>query len=137
MDDRPQFISEFLVGIPQVDQEHSQLFDIAGDIYDSLGSNEAVAQAAARGAVARLLDYTATHFTSEEALMEAAGYPELEAHRLLHQQLLHQAHDMEMRVELGDRYLPADLSRFIHAWLVKHIQAQDKKFGAFMGAPKD
>lgn len=136
MDDRPRFDSKFLVGIPQVDQEHRQLFDIAGDIYDSLGSNEATAQAAARNAVARLLDYTATHFTSEETLMEAAGYPDLKVHRLLHQQLLHQAHDMAMRVELGDRYLPADLSHFIYVWLIKHIQAQDKRFGEFMAAPK-
>ncbi|CAB1368154.1 bacteriohemerythrin [Denitratisoma oestradiolicum] len=137
MDDRPQFISEFLVGIPLIDQEHRQLVDIAGDIYDSLGSNEVTAQAAARSAAARLLAYTVTHFASEEALMEAAGYPELEAHRQLHQQLLHQANDMAMRAELGDQYVPGDLSHFIYVWLVKHIQAQDKRFGEFMAARKD
>lgn len=137
MDDRPRFLSEFLVGIPQVDQEHRELIDIAGDVYDSLNNDDAAAQAAAQEAVARLLAYTNTHFASEEALMQAAGYPDLEAHQHLHRQLIKQAHDMAMRVELGDRYLPADLCQFIHVWLIKHIQAQDKKFGAFMAARKD
>ncbi|HTY03694.1 MAG TPA: bacteriohemerythrin [Rhodocyclaceae bacterium] len=131
MDSRPQFDSRFLVGIEQVDREHLRIFEIAGRVHDSLLDGGAAALDAARTAVAELLDYTETHFASEEKLMEAAGYPELSAHRGLHRSLLAQARDMEMRVELGERHVPVELNRFITRWLIEHIEANDKKFGAF------
>ena len=94
MDDRPQFDSKYLVGIDRVDREHRQLFEIAARVYDSLGASDEAAEAITDAAVIELLDYTVTHFASEESLMEEAGYPELESHRRQHQQLLAQARDM-------------------------------------------
>lgn len=132
MEQRPRFESRFLVGIEQIDREHRQLFEIAGKVYDGLGTSDADAKDAARDAITQLLDYTATHFASEEALMEAAAYPGLEEHRKLHRHLLSQAHDMEMRAEFDEQYVPVELSHFLYNWLVEHIHANDKKFGEYM-----
>jgi len=132
MDERPQFEPRFVVGIEQVDREHQRLFEIAGRVHDSLSADGDAALAAARAAVAELLDYTATHFASEETLMAAAAYPELASHQALHRNLLAQARDMELRVELGERQAPMELNRFICRWLVDHIEAHDKKFGEFV-----
>jgi len=131
MKQRPSFSDDFLVGIGKVDSEHRQLFEIAGRVYDHLNDPGEAAFAAARTAVAELIDYTATHFASEEVQMEAAGYPELAAHKELHRHLMAQVRDMEMRVEVGERYVPVELSRFLYNWLVQHIQTEDKKFGRF------
>lgn len=136
MQERPQFDSRFLVGIEQIDREHRRLIEIAARVHDGLAASGADAIAAARAAVAELLDYTATHFASEEALMAAAGYPELEAHRQLHRRLISQARDMEMRAEFGEQHVPVELSQFLYKWLVDHIMANDKKFGQFMAARK-
>lgn len=136
MDARPAFDARFLVGIEQVDREHRRLFEIAGRVHDNLAMDNATATSAAQTAVAELLDYTETHFASEERLMEAAGFPELEAHRQLHRNLIAQARDMEMRAEIGDRHMPVELNRFIYTWLVEHIMANDKKFGEFVAAQK-
>ena len=131
---RPQFDAKFLVGIEQVDREHGRLFEIAGKVYDALGAGGAAAIGATRAAVAELIDYTATHFASEEALMAAASYPELEAHRQMHRHLLSQARDMAIRAEFGEQYATVELSHFLYHWLIDHIQANDKKFGAFITA---
>ncbi len=134
MDDRPQFDPKYLVGIEQVDKEHQRLFEIFCTVHASLGARGAATEALTRKAVADLLEYAATHFASEEGLMEAASYPGLAAHRELHRQLLSQARDMEMRVESGDRYLPAELSQFLYKWLINHIEIHDRQFGDFMAA---
>lgn len=134
MDHRPTFDSRFLVGIDRVDQEHRRLFEIAGRVHDCLTTDNASAADAARTVVAELLDYTETHFASEEGLMEAAGFPELAAHRELHRNLIAQARDMEMRVELGERNMPLELNRFVYTWLIDHILDHDKRFGAFAAA---
>jgi hemerythrin-like metal-binding protein len=131
MNERPNFTDAFLVGVGQVDREHRQLFEIAGRVYDHLNDPGEAAFAAARAAVGELIRYTETHFASEEAQMEAAGYPELAAHKELHHHLLVQVRDMEMRVELGERYVPVELSHFLYNWLLQHIQTEDKKFGRF------
>lgn len=132
MEQRPQFDSKYLVGIEQVDREHRKLIEIAGKVYDNLAHDDAATIEATRNAVRELIDYTVTHFASEEALMAAAGYPDLAAHRELHRHLLKQVHDMEMRVAFGERYVPIELSHFLYNWLTKHIQADDRKFGEFM-----
>ena len=136
MNERPQFDPRFLVGIEQIDHEHRQLFEIAGRVHDGLSASTDEALAAARTATAELLEYTATHFASEEALMAAAAYPELEAHQALHRQLLSQARDMEIRAEFEEQLVPVELSRFLYNWLVDHIMANDKKFGAYMAGRK-
>lgn len=134
MDERPQFDAKFLVGVDQIDREHRQLFEIAARTYDCVRAGDATTQAGIRSSVAELIEYTATHFVSEEGLMEAAAYPELAAHRLEHEHLLSRAYDMEMRVEIGDQSMPMELPRFLYRWLTEHIEASDKKFGAFVAA---
>ena len=131
MDRRPQFEDRFLVGVEQVDREHRRLFEIAGRTYDSLGIDAAAGRGMIREAVAGLIGYTTTHFASEEALMAAAGYPELESHRRLHEHLLLRVRDMEMRVEIDDPTVAFDLTRFLYRWLVEHIETSDRKFGEF------
>lgn len=75
--------------------------------------------------------YTRTHFGHEEALMVAAGYPGVDAHRALHATLLAQATDMAMRIEFGDESGLLELAGFLNRWLIEHIQGQDCRFGAF------
>lgn len=136
MDERPRFDARFLVGIEQVDEQHRKLFEIAGRVYDNLNADGATAAKAAAEAVRELIQYTETHFASEEQLMQAAGYPGLGVHRELHENLITQVRDMEMRAEIGERQVPIELNRFIYNWLVDHIMANDKKFGAFVAARK-
>ncbi len=132
MDERPQFDAKYLVGVEQIDSEHRQLFEIVARVYDSLEATDDKAQSLIRDAVAELLEYTATHFTSEEGLMEQAGYPNLGAHRQQHEHLLSRARDMEMRIELDDKYVAVDLNQFLYRWLIEHIEASDRKFGEFL-----
>ena len=101
-------------------------------IQQALEQDGDTAQSEARRAVAELLEYTRTHFASEEALMEAAAYPALPAHRELHRELLLQVGEMELRVEVGEPSASLDLSRFLAKWLINHIQVADQRFGAFV-----
>ena len=137
MSEKLEFSDQYLVGIKLIDREHRRLFQIVADIQDSLGSGSDEAIAGAQKAVRELLDYTRTHFASEESLMATYNYPELEAHRQLHAELLGQVHDMEMRVELEGEMAALELSRFLVNWLTEHIQQTDKRFGAFVLAHGD
>ena len=132
MDDRLIFDARYVVGNEQVDREHQKLFEIAGKVYDSLALDIVVPMKEIRCAIAELIEYTKVHFNSEESLMATTGYPGLAEHRRLHEDLISQIKDFEMRVELGQRDTPVDLYEFLCNWLGTHIQARDKAFGAFL-----
>ena len=123
--------SQLLVGIPQVDREHQRLFDIVDEVEAALALPPVEATPALTHAVRELIDYTRTHFASEERLMQTAGYPALNEHLQLHRDLLAQVQDMELRLAVGDDAAALDLSRFLGNWLRTHIQTADRAFGHF------
>lgn len=130
-EERQTFDESCLVGIPQVDAEHRQLFAIIQRVEDALGCDDDLVQVLAFAAIQELIDYTRTHFASEEKLMRAAGYPRLEAHLGLHSVLLHTVDDMALRVEAGDPSTCLELSKFLFTWLIDHILLEDRSFAAY------
>lgn len=131
-----EFGANCLVGIDQVDTEHRQLFAIIQRVEDALGCEGDLVQVLAFAAVQELLDYTRSHFASEERLMRDAGYPRLEEHLHLHTHLLQTVDAMALKIELGDPGACLDLSRFLFTWLIDHILLEDRLFAEFyLGQP--
>ena len=127
-----QWNDSLKVNVAEIDKQHQKLVDMINSLHEAMRQGQG--NSVLGPLVSGLIDYTATHFASEEKLMEAAGYPMLDEHRKLHRHLLSQARDMEMRAEFGEQYVPVELSHFLYNWLIDHIQANDKKFGEFMAA---
>ncbi len=105
------------------DAQHQVLFEILDAIREP-GSGTAV--------LAKLRDYTETHFLLEERYMELLDYPGLAAHR--------QAHD-RFREEIGKALAdPADyddtfreiIATFLTEWLTRHVFGIDKDLEAFI-----
>ena len=131
MNQRPFLDAKFLVGVPHIDDEHRTLFRILGDVHDACQSSDPAAAQTVGSAVAALLDYTRTHFASEEAAMKAAAYPALAAHTELHQDLLARVRDFEIRAEFDEEFGPPELATFLYHWLANHILVEDKSFGEY------
>lgn len=128
-----QFGPQYETGIPSVDAQHAQLFRIAGDVEQALGLAPETGREAIARAVRDLIDYTRIHFTHEEALMDAAAYPQLAAHQQMHRDLLARVQEMEMRIDIDDESTSLDLSRFLARWLSEHILTADRDFATFSG----
>lgn len=131
MDERPFFEEKFLVGVKHIDRQHHQLFEILGKVHDALLANDPSAGPTISQAVVELLDYTHTHFASEEETMARAGYPALADHQELHSSLLTQVRELEIRTEFDSQFRPSELASFLYGWLADHILAEDKKFGDY------
>jgi len=124
--------AKFLLGVEDIDRQHRKLFEILGRVHDALLANDFSAGPTIRSAVAELLDDTHEHFASEEAMMEAADYPALTAHRELHLKLLAELRAIEIRAEFEAQFAPTELAAFLRAWLADHILAEDKAFTEFL-----
>lgn len=118
------------VGVKAIDEQHTILFDTINDLHAAMMKGQA--RTIIGELLCRLLTYTRNHFTDEERMMEAAGYPDLPQHRILHRNLTKQVEDYIARFEKGDLTLSTELAGFLSDWLKKHIQATDQSYGPCM-----
>ena len=113
------------IGIDVIDEQHRRIVDYINTLHDALEKDD---QQAVAGVFEDLVDYTLTHFTFEESLLEEAGYTYISAHKRLHQLFVRKLDGYKVRYEDGDKEALAELSRMLKAWLVNHIRHDDADY---------
>ncbi len=118
---------DYDIGIPEMDKQHMRLVDLINELYSSMktgGGSGAGVEKALKG----LVEYTKTHFSKEEHLMEQYGYPGLNTQRKMHQDLLEEVLDFKERYQKGEPGIESKLTKFLKDWLLKHIKGEDAKY---------
>jgi hemerythrin len=80
----------------------------------------------------RLVDYTKTHFTFEEGLMEDNGYPDFEAHKAKHRAMIAEVEAVLAEYEKDHDAAMRHASDYLHDWLINHINGTDKQYSSFL-----
>ncbi len=121
---------EYRVGVKQVDQQHRKLVNLVDELYEAMkmGKGSEGARRVLRG----LVDYTKTHFRTEEEFMKTHSYPGLLAHKREHEDLAKQAEELLYQVETGKLSVPIETGKFLKEWLSTHILGTDKKLGIYL-----
>lgn len=121
----------YSVGVDLLDQHHRQL---AG-LINQLG--ECTAERGLTESVGNVLDalvrYAEYHFRHEEALLEAAGYPDLDRHRGEHLAFCEIIADtcyIAMHGIIGID----DLLTYLTRWWKEHILLEDMKYRPLIGS---
>lgn len=126
-----EFKDDFKTGIPQIDEEHKRLFEIADEIYE-LKNDEFVHDKydRIRDILDELREYTNTHFAHEEEYMEAIGYSQMFMQKVQHDALRQQMAewDLDSLDENQDETIDKIL-QIVTDWLVAHILGYDKHIG--------
>ncbi len=121
---------QFSVGVDEIDRQHRALMDMANELKFELDGKRSFKTA--RRILKGLIDYTTTHFSYEEQLMDQTDYGEVEQHKALHKRLVEDVLKYNERVEHGDEEVMGELMSFIKGWLIEHIQKTDKKLGGHL-----
>lgn len=129
---------KYQLGVPQIDDQHRELFSRVTDFVETLrrpvGWEEKVEKV--NQTLNFMKDYVVTHFHDEEAYQRAIGYPELEAHRKIHNDMV------DYVVTIGEQYeqqgyqeqLMQQFAGKLLAWLINHVAAEDQRIAAFAKA---
>ena len=120
----------FSVGIPEIDEEHQQLFRCLDTINAALHS--AYSFSAAYQALETLSEYTRTHFRVEECLMRMMGYPGFEGHQAQHQSFIAELDSLREKMLRYDA--APDVSQFLTDWLLNHIRIADTDYADYFAA---
>jgi hemerythrin len=113
-------------GVPVIDEQHQELVSMFNLLTEAVKNN------APRKDIYRLIDdvisYSSLHFATEEMLMAEFGYPEIEAHKQKHRQLIQEALHLRRKLELAGE---EQFLEWFHHWpfanILAHIQYADNQ----------
>ena len=122
--------SAFDVGVDAMNQQHQILIGMMDKLYNQNSANIPKNQLIKN--VDELFLFVVKHFREEETFMASISFPNLEAHKKLHQNLLN---DLKI---LGDDFkqnheekLSSEFIIFLKFWLSTHIMGIDNKYGIY------
>lgn len=118
-----QWSSIIEVGLPDIDAQHRQLFELAATF---IGQGDEIR---IMKSLAILCDYAKVHLRDEEAMLVAIGYPDIEAHREAHSEfrrmlrgLLQDARTLTLD-QIANR-----VDHLINGWFFNHIMHVDVRY---------
>lgn len=120
---------DYSLGIEKIDKEHQTLFAALNAFYDGLrkkADKESLA-----GLIAGLVNYTKTHFASEENFMQQIGFPGIENHKKEHQAFIAKAEEFQKKQLEGKLMVSVEVTNFIKNWITHHIKTEDKQIMVF------
>lgn len=120
---------ELSVGDATIDDDHKGLIRLINQYEQVIAEHDA---RLLKETFKSLSDYAAAHFEREEKLMEAVCFPERRTHGDKHADLMRQVQDFHYQILCGEKLHVAEISRFLHDWLVNHVIQEDLKLGAYV-----
>ena len=125
--------SEYGLGIPDVDHEHRELFDLINELHARMFEPES--DTTVMDFLGELFSKISSHFALEEKLMRDGRYAELPAHKSDHERLLDEIRDLMDDYEDG-RYV--DVARFaveLERWFSVHFSTHDAALHRWSASP--
>lgn len=124
------------VGDAVIDSDHRRMMALIAELESAAaGQFDCHTFGATLSELARL---TAEHFTREEELQAAIGFPELDAHRASHDMLLKRLDAVQTHYADGCDEVRAGMIRTLGdslaTWLVVHITTSDMEFKPYVAA---
>lgn len=118
------------VQVPEMDQQHKKLIAIINELHEAMSNRRAANMI--DGTIARLVDYTKTHFGDEELFLQRINYPKLQAQKSSHVRFVDRINQFKAEYEKNQAVSAPEMMMFLKNWLTGHIQSDDAEYGKFV-----
>ena len=117
---------DYSVEIEEIDEQHKQLVALINKLYDALARKQQRDEIST--VLDELVDYTKVHFAVEECLMRIFHYPEYDAHKAIHDDIVGKVITFQSQYHAGNDKVGMELLMFLKDWLMDHINKVDKAY---------
>ncbi|HZX78229.1 bacteriohemerythrin [Lysobacter sp.] len=117
-------------GIDVIDTQHRRIVAMINELHHATLQND---PQAILDVIDELIDYTLSHFSFEEALMEDAGYTFSHAHKRVHDIFVRRVQEFQVRANTGED-VARELNALLSRWLLNHIRNDDANYVASVKA---
>ncbi|MDO3378720.1 bacteriohemerythrin [Geoalkalibacter halelectricus] len=122
----------FSVNVDKIDRQHQHLFRLFNQLQEAIIAKQG--QEALALIVDEMVDYTLTHFATEEKYMLAYDYPELADHKAEHEVFTGKALELQSRIRNDEFILSLEVLRFLSDWIAEHICTSDQRYSRHFNA---
>lgn len=120
----------YATGIVALDNEHRELVEQINQLGEAIRDRSG--GEVLQDVLAVLDQYTGHHFSHEERLMQEYGFPGLDEHRQIHQQLRAKVKEIKQDSDTAPELVAQELYKLLRRWLLEHIVEIDKKYGPYL-----
>ncbi|MBZ5644170.1 MAG: bacteriohemerythrin [Acidobacteriia bacterium] len=128
----PIWNESFSVKVKRCDEDHKKLLDIIQRLHDSVIARHG--EIDTKAILAELVDYTETHFKTEEGMLEQTKFPGLERHCQQHETFKAKLEELKQSMEYAPGDTPMAILQYLKNWLVRHIKMVDCQYSAHLNA---
>ncbi|MDR1250908.1 MAG: bacteriohemerythrin [Treponema sp.] len=119
---------DFLVGNSVIDGQHKELVRMTNEFWAGCQIGGVVAKVYFMKTIQGAVLYVKTHFSTEEALMKKANYPNFDTHKKQHEDFVAEVTQQIQVFEKEDNPNPSQFVEYLMNWVLHHIAESDKKY---------
>ena len=119
----------YSVGIDSIDQDHKKLLGMINQLQTA--AHYQTDDALIEQTLNDLVDYTKYHFAREEDLMKANNYPDFDAHKKQHEEMVQQVSKFIDEYRVDQTRTIDNVTLFLKTWLINHINGSDQEYAPF------
>ncbi len=120
----------YSVGVDSLDEDHKKLILLLNQF--QVAYKYHTGEEYERHALNELVNYTKYHFEREEKMMAENGYPDLEAHKQLHRDMVTEVERFMADYETRGHEALDGVASYLSNWLINHINGTDKKYQPYL-----
>lgn len=117
-------------GIKMIDDDHKALVNLINKFQEA--SEFKVADELIQHALDEVVSYTQYHFEREEQLMLLNEYPDFDAHKIKHKQMIKKINDYAESYRVDKSKATEQILVFLKTWLVQHIKGSDQEYVPYL-----
>lgn len=123
---------KFSVSMELMDYQHQHMLNLLNKLDDAIHrkSDEDIVGMA----ITSLTTYAMVHFGSEESVLEACNYPDIDRQRREHRFFVQQVKEMEASHQGNNPLHLTSVLSFLRDWFIHHIIREDKKYAEFLSS---
>ncbi|MDP2825528.1 MAG: bacteriohemerythrin [Sulfuritalea sp.] len=118
------------VGIDAIDDQHKRIVDYINQLHEA-GLHQD--REAVNRVLEDLVDYTMSHFSFEEAMMEQARYRFAAPHKKVHELFTRRIAECRQRFQQGED-VAVEMQSTLIKWLMNHIKHEDMNYSVAVRA---
>ncbi|MFW2373695.1 MAG: bacteriohemerythrin [Gammaproteobacteria bacterium] len=125
-----QWNDSLSVGIDSIDADHKRLLGMINQLQTAAHyhtDDEMIEKT-----LNELMAYTQYHFTREEEIMQANGYPDFDEHKQQHQNMVNEVSKFIDEYRVNKTRTIDNVTLFLKTWLINHIKGSDQEYAPYL-----
>ncbi len=127
-----EWVDDYTVNIDEIDAQHKRLVAMIDDLYEAIKAG--ISSSAIDKILSEMVDYSKTHFATEENYMTKYDFPGYAAHKKEHDSFAAKACDLQQQTSTKTIAITMETANYLMNWLRDHVLGTDKLYAPFLNS---